>query len=148
MSEQMTTILVDGLRYVYGVDVDVALANRDAEITELKAQVAKWTELHKLHVSLPERSEDDAEMYRALDTIADLRAQLSESRQQIGNRYAEIARLLTQIAKLQAWQDAVPVDAINAWWQSPVNWTGYDHAQYDAWYKAVKSWLNGLKVND
>ena len=156
MSEQMTTIRVDGLRYVYGVDVDVALANRDAEITELKAQVAKWTELHKLHVSLPERSEDDAEMYRALDTIADLRAQLSESRQQIGNRYAEIARLLAQIAELQqqvdvwqatgnaimqcavgreaplsdsdvcceinalrlqvaelqAWQDAVPVDAI------------------------------------
>ena len=112
MSEQMTTIRVDGLRYVYGVDVDVALANRDAEITALKAQVAKWTELHKLHVSLPERSEDDAEMYRALDTIADLRAQLSESRQQIGNRYAEIARLLTQIAELQAWQDAVPVDAI------------------------------------
>lgn len=113
MSEQMTTILVDGLRYVYGVDVDVALANRDAEITELKAQVAKWTELHKLHVSLPERSEDDAEMYRALDTIADLRAQLSESRQQIGNRYAEIARLLTQIAELQAWQDAVPVKELN-----------------------------------
>ena len=112
MSEQMATIRVDGLRYVYGVDVDVALANRDAEITALKAQVAKWTELHKLHVSLPERSEDDAEMYRALDTIADLRAQLSESRQQIGNRYAEIARLLTQIAELQAWQDAVPVDAI------------------------------------
>ena len=113
MSEQMTTIRVDGLRYVYGVDVDVALANRDAEITALKAQVAKWTELHKLHVSLPERSEDDAEMYRALDTIADLRAQLSESRQQIGNRYAEIARLLTQIAELQAWQDAVPVKELN-----------------------------------
>ena len=29
-----------------------------------------------------------------------------------GNRYAEIARLLTRIAELQAWQDAVPVDAI------------------------------------
>jgi len=45
--------------------------------------------------------------------IADLRARLNESQRRIGERYAEIARLLTQIAELQAWKDAVPVKELN-----------------------------------
>ena len=50
-----------------------------------------------------------------------------------------------KVAELQAWKDAVPVDAIAEWWKSPVNWTGYDHAQYDAWYQAVKKWVKFVK---
>lgn len=42
MDEQMTTVRIDGLRYVYGVDVDVALANRDAEIAAFRQQVDAW----------------------------------------------------------------------------------------------------------
>lgn len=93
------------------------------------------------------------ERIRSLEEHADklvaqsdaLKAQLTIT---LAERDAEIAALRQQVAELQAWKASVPVEAINAWWQSPVNWTGYDHAQYDAWYKAVKAWVHGLKVND
>ena len=82
------------------------------------------------------------------ETILDFIEANAHLKRCVSERDTEIARLRQQVAELQAWKDAVPVVGINAWWQSPVNWTGYDHAQYDAWYKAVKAWVHGLKVND
>ena len=84
----------------------------------------------------------NADLNRALDTIADLRAQLSESRQQIGNRYAEIARLLTQIAELQAWKDAVPVDALRWYFLNSLpSHTTYSVERSESDMQLIGGWL-------
>lgn len=57
---------------------------------------------------------------------------------------AHAARQAQRIAELEAQLAAVPVDAIRAWWKSPVSWTGYDHTKYTEWHQAVKRWLATL----
>lgn len=101
--------------------IDAIIAERDAEIARLRAELAKWIELHKLNVALPERSEDDAEIERlqaALSTweqtgnaimqcAVGREAPLSDS-----DVCGEINALRAQVAELQAWKGAVPVKAL------------------------------------
>ena len=115
MGEQMNETRVDGLRYVYGVDVDVALANRDAEIERLQAELAGVIEGHKASVAMWE--------------------------QQDYSNYTEIAALRQQVAELQAWKARVPIVPLKRQYSKiPMGTADYGLDALD-----VAEWLDKLR---
>lgn len=104
--------------------IDAIIAERDAEIARLRAELAKWIELHKLNVALPERSEDDAEIERlqaALSTweqtgnaimqcAVGREAPLSDS-----DVCGEINALRAQVKKLRAEIHAADIRGVLDW---------------------------------
>lgn len=96
------------------------IAERDAEVVALRAELAGVIEGHKAATELTEK----------IDLAKD---------RMIAARDAEIAALRAQVAELQAWKDAVPVVGIKRLFRD---------APYDASYAdEVWQWIEKYTLN-
>lgn len=99
--------------------IDAIIAERDAEIAALRAELTGVIEGHKAATELTEK----------IDLAKD---------RMIAGRDAEIERLRQQVAELQAWKDSVPVKALRRIVRDVSS-----PALYDEWFKA-QNWLRTI----